>query len=46
MWTDRILVFYPKDGVSDIQQLQMRTQEGGKRWGLRRVGNFDDAQPA
>lgn len=24
----RILVFYPKDGVSDIQQLQMQTQEG------------------
>ena len=24
----RILVFYPKDGVSDIQQLQMNTQEG------------------
>ena len=24
----KILVFYPKDGVSDIQQLQMATQEG------------------
>lgn len=24
----RILVFYPKDGVSAIQQLQMNTQEG------------------
>ena len=24
----KIMVFYPKDGVSEIQELQMRTQEG------------------
>ena len=40
----RILVFYPKDGVSDIQQLQMRTQEGGNDGACAVVGNFDDAQ--
>ncbi len=40
----RILVFYPKDGVSEIQQLQMTTQEGGNV-GVEAVeGNFDDAQ--
>ena len=40
----RILVFYPKDGVSDIQQLQMRTQKGGNVGVCAVVGNFDDAQ--
>ena len=40
----RQLVFYPKDGVSDIQQLQMRTQEGGNVGVCAVVGNFDDAQ--
>ncbi|MPM48195.1 Threonine synthase [bioreactor metagenome] len=40
----RILVFYPKDGVSAIQELQMKTQEG-KNVGVCAVkGNFDDAQ--
>ena len=40
----RILVFYPKDGVSAIQELQMNTQEG-KNVGVCSVyGNFDDAQ--
>ena len=40
----RILVFYPKDGVSAIQELQMVTQEG-KNVGVCSVfGNFDDAQ--
>ncbi|MCI8524623.1 MAG: threonine synthase [Oscillospiraceae bacterium] len=40
----KILVFYPKDGVSEIQQLQMVTQ-GGKNVGVCAVeGNFDDAQ--
>ena len=42
----KILVFYPKDGVSEIQRLQMTTQEG-ENVGVRGVdGNFDDAQTA
>lgn len=40
----RILVFYPKDGVSDIQKLQMQTQEGGNVRVCAVEGNFDDAQ--
>ncbi len=40
----KILVFYPKDGVSDIQELQMVTQEGGNVGVCSVVGNFDDAQ--
>jgi threonine synthase len=40
----RILVFYPKDGVSAIQQLQMNTQEGGNVGVCSVEGNFDDAQ--
>lgn len=41
-----ITVFYPEGGVSDIQSLQMRTQEGKNVavCGIR--GNFDDAQSA
>ena len=40
----KILVFYPKDGVSDIQKLQMVTQEGGNTGVCAVIGNFDDAQ--
>ena len=40
----RILVFYPQDGVSAIQELQMVTQEGGNVGVCSVVGNFDDAQ--
>jgi len=40
----RILVFYPKDGVSQIQELQMVTQEGDNVGVCSVVGNFDDAQ--
>ena len=40
----KILVFYPKDGVSDIQELQMVTQEGNNVGVSAVVGNFDDAQ--
>ena len=40
----KILVFYPDGGVSDIQKLQMVTQEG-KNVGVCAIrGNFDDAQ--
>ena len=40
----RILVFYPKNGVSQIQQLQMVTQEGENVGVCSVMGNFDDAQ--
>ena len=40
----KMLVFYPKDGVSDIQELQMVTQEGGNVSVSAVAGNFDDAQ--
>lgn len=40
----KILVFYPKDGVSDIQGLQMKTQEGENVGVCAVYGNFDDAQ--
>ncbi|MEA4815191.1 MAG: threonine synthase [Oscillospiraceae bacterium] len=40
----KILVFYPRDGVSEIQKLQMVTQEGKNVGVCSVVGNFDDAQ--
>ena len=40
----KILVFYPKDGVSDVQQLQMITQTGANVGVCSVYGNFDDAQ--
>ncbi|MDE6107456.1 MAG: threonine synthase [Oscillospiraceae bacterium] len=40
----KILVFYPKDGVSAIQELQMNTQEGENVGVYAVAGNFDDAQ--
>ena len=40
----RILVFYPKDGVSQVQEAQMVTQEGENVGVCAVVGNFDDAQ--
>lgn len=40
----RILVFYPKDGVSAVQELQMVTQEGSNVGVSAVYGNFDDAQ--
>lgn len=39
-----IEVFYPVDGVSKIQKLQMATQEGGNVSVVAVKGNFDDAQ--
>jgi len=42
----KILVFYPENGVSPMQKLQMTTQEG-KNVGVCAIkGNFDDAQTA
>ncbi len=40
----KILVFYPKDGVSEVQKLQMVTQEGDNVGVAAVAGNFDDAQ--
>ncbi len=40
----RILVFYPRDGVSDVQRLQMVTQSGDNVGVCAVEGNFDDAQ--
>ncbi|MBO5111252.1 MAG: threonine synthase [Clostridia bacterium] len=40
----KILVFYPEDGVSRVQKLQMATQEGGNVGVCAIHGNFDDAQ--
>ena len=40
----KIMVFYPKDGVSAVQEAQMVTQEGANVGVCSVVGNFDDAQ--
>lgn len=39
-----IIVFYPEDGVSEVQKLQMTTQEGENTHVVGIRGNFDDAQ--
>lgn len=40
----QILVFYPENGVSPMQKLQMTTQEGSNVGVCAIEGNFDDAQ--
>lgn len=40
----KILVFYPHNGVSDVQRLQMVTQRGDNVCVAAVKGNFDDAQ--
>ena len=40
----RIIVFYPKNGVSAIQERQMVTQKGKNTFVIGITGNFDDAQ--
>ena len=40
----RIIVFYPKNGVSPIQEKQMITQKGDNTYVIGIKGNFDDAQ--
>ena len=40
----KIIVFYPKNGVSAIQERQMVTQEGDNTFVVGIHGNFDDAQ--
>jgi threonine synthase len=42
----KIIVFYPENGVSQVQRLQMITQEGGNTYVVAIDGNFDDAQSA
>lgn len=39
-----IIVFYPSDGVSPMQKLQMDSQKGGNVHVFAIKGNFDDAQ--
>lgn len=40
----KIIVFYPKNGVSPIQEKQMVTQKGNNTYVIGINGNFDDAQ--
>ena len=40
----KIIVFYPKSGVSPIQEKQMVTQKGNNTYVIGIKGNFDDAQ--
>ena len=40
----KIIVFYPKNGVSAIQERQMVTQKGDNTFVVGIHGNFDDAQ--
>ena len=40
----RIIVFYPEGGVSEVQRLQMVTQEGDNTCVVGVRGNFDDTQ--
>lgn len=40
----KIIVFYPKNGVSPIQEKQMVTQKGDNTYVVGITGNFDDAQ--
>ena len=42
----RMIVFYPDGGVSSMQELQMRTQEGCNIDVVAVKGNFDDCQTA
>ncbi|KUG05338.1 threonine synthase [hydrocarbon metagenome] len=40
----RIIVFFPAEGVSEVQKRQMVTQEGNNVYVAGVQGNFDDAQ--
>ncbi len=42
----KIMVFFPSEGVSDMQKMQMRTQEGSNVNVVAVKGNFDDCQTA
>jgi len=40
----KIIVFFPNQGVSQVQKMQMITQEGSNVYSIAVNGNFDDAQ--
>ncbi len=40
----KIIVFYPRDGVSKIQERHMTTQQGDNTYVVGVKGNFDDTQ--
>jgi len=40
----KIIVFFPKEGVSEVQKMQMITQEGKNVYSIAVEGNFDDSQ--
>lgn len=40
----KIIVFFPNNGVSEVQKMQMVTQEGKNVFSIAVEGNFDDAQ--
>jgi len=40
----KIIVFFPSQGVSEVQRMQMVTQEGSNVYSIAVNGNFDDAQ--
>jgi threonine synthase len=40
----KIIVFFPDNGVSEVQKMQMVTQEGQNVYSIAVEGNFDDAQ--
>ncbi|HHW31643.1 MAG TPA: threonine synthase [Clostridiaceae bacterium] len=40
----KVIVFFPENGVSQVQKKQMVTQEGNNVWSVAVEGNFDDAQ--
>ncbi len=40
----KIIVFFPSEGVSQVQRMQMVTQEGSNVYSIAVKGNFDDAQ--
>ncbi|GAU76417.1 threonine synthase [Fusibacter sp. 3D3] len=42
----QIIVFYPNDGVSKVQEMQMLTTDGANTHVVAVEGNFDDAQSA
>ena len=42
----KIIVFFPRDGVSKVQELQMTTTDGNNTYVVAVKGNFDDCQSA